>query len=490
MIDDRPAAEPRLGAIIAVVICTLVIRGAFVAATADSLNADPDAYRSIAENLRQHGVYGSGSSPTAFRPPLYPVLLAALAVDGKVTSTIAGGLNVLFGVATVVLTFWLGRHWRLGRWSFAAAALVAIDPILLNQSSLVMTETLATCLATASLLAITAWNAKPSPRRALLAGLAIGLACLCRPTFLPWLGLVAGGMILYRSRWVLIHLYDGPPRPSVKDSTASEGRRTGYPNVPFSAASGIVRCTSWKLASLRALALDSIVFVLAAVIVISPWILRNYLVFGAPKATTTHGGYTVLLGNNPSFYRYLREAPRGTTWDAAELADAWKFRAYSTSPQDAIWRLTASPVRPVDATAISRSELEDDKFAYSLARHYIRDDPGMFVYSCVFRIGRLWQLTPYRTTSSESTIRLLSRILTGCWYSLLFLLAIVALVSMRAIAFRSPVVWGLLLCLAFTGMHAVYWSNMRMRAPLMPFVCLLAASGAARIANRLDGRKP
>ncbi len=44
---------------------------------------------------------------------------------------------------------------------------------------------------------------------------------------------------LYRSRWVLTHLYDGPPRPSVTDSTASEGRRTGYPNVPFSAASGI-----------------------------------------------------------------------------------------------------------------------------------------------------------------------------------------------------------------------------------------------------------
>ena len=45
---------------------------------------------------------------------------------------------------------------------------------------------------------------------------------------------------LYRSRWVLPYLYDGPPRPSVTDSTASEGRRTGYPSVPFSAASGIV----------------------------------------------------------------------------------------------------------------------------------------------------------------------------------------------------------------------------------------------------------
>ncbi|MEO8494439.1 MAG: hypothetical protein ABI614_05185, partial [Planctomycetota bacterium] len=91
---------------------------------------------------------------------------------------------------------------------------------------------------------------------------------------------------------------------------------------------------------------------------------------------------------------------------------------------------------------------------------------------------------------SESTARLLLRVATGCWYSVLFVLAIVAIISMRAETFRSPFVWGLLLCLVFTAMHALYWSNMRMRAPLMPFVCLLAAHGAARISDRVGDRKP
>jgi hypothetical protein len=37
-------------------------------------------------------------------------------------------------------------------------------------------------------------------------------------------------------------------------------------------------------------------------------------------------------------------------------------------------------------------------------------------------------------------------------------------------------VWGVLLCVAFTGVHAFYWSNLRMRAPLMPFVAVVAAA--------------
>ncbi|MEX0820455.1 MAG: hypothetical protein WD070_12715 [Pirellulaceae bacterium] len=222
---------------------------------------------------------------------------------------------------------------------------------------------------------------------------------------------------------------------------------------------------------------------------ISPWVIRNYAVFGVPKATTTHGGYTVLLGNNPSFYRYLREAPRGTTWDATELADAWALRQFSASPNDAMWMLPHAPQDIPRVTPIRRSEFEDDKFAYSLARRYIADEPGIFVYSCLVRVGRLWQLMPYRIGEHESPARRLFRVATGCWYTGLFVLAFLGLFRVCDWA-GSPLVWGLLLCVSFTAVHALYWSNMRMRGPLMPFVCLLAAHGAAGISNRICDRKP
>lgn len=443
MTDDTSSTKSQRGAIFAVAACALMVRLVFVVVGVNSLNADPDAYRTIAENLRQNGIYGSNSSPTAFRPPLYPVILAAFSINGSVTPAIVGGLHVMFGVVTVVLTFVLGYHWRLGRWSYAAAALVAIDPILLNQSALVMTETMATLLAVAGLYRLSLWAERPSLWRAILTGVVFGLACLCRPTFIPWLGLSAVGMV-------------------------------------FS------QCTLRKASSFRVPVLNSMAFLLSAAIIMSPWVIRNFLVFGVPKATTTHGGYTILLGNNPSFYRYLRHAPRGTTWDSSELAVMWELRRYATTPNDLIWTLP----QEVNMAPIHRSEFEDDDFAYSLAKRYIRDEPGMFLYSSFVRVSRLWQLTPYNTSGSESTLRRLLRIVTGCWYSVLFLLAIVATFSIGRDLLRSPYVWGLLLCLTFTSVHALYWSNMRMRAPLMPFVCLLAAAGFAYLSTCLGDRKP
>ena len=40
-----------------------------------------------------------------------------------------------------------------------------------------------------------------------------------------------------------------------------------------------------------------------------------------------------------------------------------------------------------------------------------------------------------------------------------------------------------------TAIHTLYWSNLRMRAPLMPVVALAASAGAAWIAARRLGRK-
>lgn len=130
------------------------------------LNADPDAYRAISDCLRTTGVYGLVGQegigvPTAFRPPLYPVILAWL----PSTPSAVLLLHSLLGGWTVSMTFFateafLGHRafkvsdgkvsdsklFRLDWAPFFAAAIVLIDPILLNQSTLVMTETLAAAI--------------------------------------------------------------------------------------------------------------------------------------------------------------------------------------------------------------------------------------------------------------------------------------------------------------------------------------------------------
>jgi hypothetical protein len=87
-----------------------------------NLQQDPDAYREIAENLLRHGEFALGKGepgndatpvrPTAYRPPLYPVVLSNLPAAGgqQVSLVKVAVLHVLLGVATVWLTWLTARR--------------------------------------------------------------------------------------------------------------------------------------------------------------------------------------------------------------------------------------------------------------------------------------------------------------------------------------------------------------------------------------------
>ena len=106
-------------------VFTLLVRGGVLWAMQGNLQQDPDAYREIAENLLRHGEFALGKGepgddaapvrPTAYRPPLYPVILSNLpAAEGEQISLgKVAVLHVLLGVATVWLTWLTAR--RLSR---------------------------------------------------------------------------------------------------------------------------------------------------------------------------------------------------------------------------------------------------------------------------------------------------------------------------------------------------------------------------------------
>jgi hypothetical protein len=195
-----------------------------------------------------------------------------------------------------------------------------------------------------------------------------------------------------------------------------------------------------------------------------------------------------LLGNNPLFYDYLR-SPEPGNWDATPLTLAWQLRRFSDDPQDELWRhLGESPEQYARGKGtIERDEFEDDRFAYRLTLHYVRQQPVMFGYSCAVRVARLWQLSPRRRVEAaqqESWKARSVRLGSGVWYAVIGLLAMFGGATLRTQLLKGPWLAGLLLLASFTAVHAFYWSNMRMRAPLIPFVCILAAVGASRLAAR------
>lgn len=419
--------------LVAILAVAVVVRLGAILATWGSLADDPDHYRAVAENLWNRGMFGyyeprmgpPADIPrsTAYRPPLYPLLLAPLAPLGSAVPIGIASFHLAMGVATVLLTWHLARRAGLERWAVLAAVLVAFDPILLRQSTSVMTETMAAFLAVAGMAVLARAMERPTVPLAAASGATFALAALCRPTFLPWL--VLCGVLVFWAAW----------RAAIHAKRAA------------------------KMVA---------VYFAAAAVLLAPWAVRNARVLGKPLLTTTHGGYNLLLGNNPWFYEYLRTAAWGEPWFSGDL-DRWWF---ATMPRGG----------PED-------EVAADRLAYEKAKEFIADQPAMFAYSSLVRVARLYSPFPHRLPG-EGRGAGLARHAVAAWYlvelGLMALGAVVLVRNWRGGTWKSRAVWlpSILLIAVFTGVHALYWTDMRMRAPLAPVLAILAAAGARWLFRR------
>ncbi|NMC20490.1 MAG: hypothetical protein GYA33_08730, partial [Thermogutta sp.] len=113
-----------------VLIAALAIRAGVLWGLPGGFARDIDGYAAVADNLLRHGVFGYGERATAFRPPLYPILLAAVRAPGWSWTWGAGILHLVLGVATVALAMSLGRRLGLGEQAWIAGVLTACDPLL------------------------------------------------------------------------------------------------------------------------------------------------------------------------------------------------------------------------------------------------------------------------------------------------------------------------------------------------------------------------
>ncbi|MBI1248421.1 hypothetical protein GC197_11365 [bacterium] len=414
-----------------VLVLALAIRGAVGYAQLENYSDDPDGYRLLARNILQLQSFTLEDpvEPTAFRPPLYPLVLAFTGMSGEISPTDVLMLHVSLGVITVGLTFFWATQIGLARWRSLAAMMVAIDPILLNQSTLVMTETLATCLAILTLVAVAAvchtleeaqevsLNRDFTIRSMNVAG-AVALAIYCRPTFLVWAALLPLVLLACTKKWSL--------------------RATSI------AAYGM-----------------TLVFLLA------PWVVRNVLVFEAPVIGTTHGGHTLLWSNNDSYYEYLKSG-KEPVWDNQEFHEGFSNR------------------HPYLGT--SASELERDRAAYREAFKAMQQNPGMAAYSSLVRLGMFWRPLPHAINTDESGTRRMVRYAIGAWYLVQFALVIVGLIALGKRLWQPGWMAALMLVGSFTLVHMFFWSNMRMRSPLVPVLAVLACAGTQWVVGRLGKR--
>lgn len=510
------------------IVATLIIRGAVLFPALHSFNADPDDYRRLAENWAVYDVFGTGTTPTAFRPPLYPWTLKtfvfpltraderpaapnvadddvslqspnlpAAPVLPNLTQTPADAdaanlpkspnppqptaersvfdryfalsrnaafalFHWLLGVATVAVVYRFARRLDFGPKSAAAVGfLVAVDPILLQQSRLVMTETLAALFAALLLDATAAVVARRPPQTALASkapapapvafaalGVLFGVSTLCRPAFFAFAGLV----------FLLV---------------AAQG---------FAAA-----VKTRKLNRLYAAAF----FLIGIGAAVAPWTLRNLRAFDRPILTTTHGGYTRYLAHNPEIYRHFESSSPWSFWDP-EAFHRRRAVEYAAALADA-------GLEPSSTEA----ELFQNRWTSERADETIRSAPRTFLYSVGLRVGELWRVLPNAVDSEgrplaspdlESPRRRAARFAVAAFYSVEQVAALLGLAFLAVRALRrrretpvvaallnSPWTLGALLVASVQIPHLIYWTNMRMRAPLEIFVPALAIFGAVAL---------
>jgi 4-amino-4-deoxy-L-arabinose transferase-like glycosyltransferase len=411
---DTPRPLAGLGWSIGVFLIALAFRLMIQILILPSLLADRDAYRRLAQTLYATGTFGvldpqGYPVATAYRPPLYPWLLSWLQGFESDLLPIAI-LHAILGACSVTLTYRIALRLGLsGLQSLAASALVLFDPILLRQSTLVMTETLAT------FLGLFAWwlalfldrnstrGAAIGAAIGLAIGATLGIACLCRPTALAW-ALLWGGCELRRN--------------------------------PLRASCLLLGC----------------------LLVLLPWWKRNQSEIGQGLWATTHGGYTLLLANNPILYEHW-ETSWSRQWDDDRFHAWWQAK-----------RLEENVRSETD-------EIASDALANALGWQSIRANPVLFFKACAIREGWMWAWWP-----AEHQAHWVVRVAIGTWYAITTTAGFVGLIRLLRRARLEPkfACWlpALTLAVSLCLVHAVYWSNMRMRAPIIPVISLLAVYGS------------
>jgi 4-amino-4-deoxy-L-arabinose transferase-like glycosyltransferase len=258
--------------------------------------SDTEEYRLRALHLLQHGTY----FPDAFRPPGYPLFVAAIFAGAGGEQLLAVRFaQAVLGTVTVGLTYLLARQVARPAIALAAAIVAAVYPAWLIYPVHLLTENLFTPLA---MLGLWSWLAG-GMRGALIAGLAIGAACLTRGI---GMALMAGVTAAALVSWIRVPV----------------GRKV------VAARLGVL----W----------------VAFALVLAPWAARNYRLYRQVILIDTSSGHNFLIGNNPRaagrinhadvdvFYKtYWKDAPRDI--DRAQVGYREGLRFIREHPRQSAW---------------------------------------------------------------------------------------------------------------------------------------------------------
>lgn len=350
-----------------------------------------------------------GTSNRAFASPLYPFILAgAYAVFGQ--SPLGPGLVQLgFAVGLTLATYALARRWLDPDAAALAGAAAATHPGLLVLGGKIHALPLDAFLMALSLLALVALRERPSASRAVLLGLVVGAVALERATFLVFIALAFAWMA----------------------GSATLPRRLVGPLAGLS--------------------------VVVAVTVVSPWLVRNATLLGAPIITAT-ANEVLWYGNNPN------AAGGALTADVRPMLEA------DPELRSRVW---------------GRPEVEQDRIFRDEALAFIASDPMGTVRRDLVRLFEFWWFSPRTGTLYPSGWVAIY----GAYYVALLALAAAGAVILARSGEHEPLVLLAIALVSVSVVHAVYYVEGRHRWQIEWSLFVLAAVPASSLLRLVVRRR-
>jgi hypothetical protein len=360
--------------------------------------------------------YRTANPLQSFMPPLFTAVVAACLVTPwpEVAFSI---VQVILSSLTVLLVYWIAARLAGLTVGLVAATLTAVHPpflILVHQNTTGVFNTF--------LLALWLWATiclidRGGRRWAVLAGLALGLNVLSRPSTAGLLGVMLLGLWLGR-----------------------EARSRNW----------------WR---------PAMVAVATMGLTIMPWLARNLWIHGQ-FALSSYGGFTFWVGNNTF--------TTGSSFDVV-VADLAAYSGETIAVPDGI---TITPVNPyplpleLRGTVATLEEVALDRALYRASLAFIRAHPRRWLGLLAQKLVSLWWFRP--NVGRSSGFYQESWILP---YEILYTGALAAAVAGLVLSFRHwrryVLVYGLFAYL--TGVYVAYNAITRYRWEMEPYLLLLAA---------------
>jgi hypothetical protein len=198
-------------------------------------------------------------------------------------------------------------------------------------------------------------------------------------------------------------------------------------------------------------------FVAAFVVVMSPWVIRNWTIHGRPLLTTNSG--VTLVGGN---CQAALDADHPGKWVSPE-------RAYGGDPD--------APDLGMWGWSTMSEEASDRRFA-SDALGWIRAKPGRAVKLAFWKLVRLFDPDQHSEKADAGA---------KAWVGWLTFAPVLLLAVLGLGAWRIELPWTMLL-LGTIATALIFYGDVRMRTCADPALLVFAAHGASRVAGRNRAR--